>query len=126
MGSAALYRRRRRKVVARVESSCRSCGGALRQAAVLANYKSFVISLMRCEACGATSERKENAHRPSGPSTGGRAQDRDIPRPARHTPTHLIPDPSQAPPAPAPPAKRHKPAKKLQRPFNIRVTRRKP
>jgi hypothetical protein len=49
-----------------VENRCRRCGGDLRQVAVLANYKSFVVILERCADCGATSERKENAHRPSG------------------------------------------------------------
>lgn len=93
-------------------------------AGVLSNYKSFVISLMRCRACEATFELKENAHRP-------REQERDgggAPRPAKARPSRSLPPLPEpryshtAEPTPAP--KRRKPAKKLERPFNIRVTRR--
>jgi hypothetical protein len=108
-----------------VNNSCRRCeNGELREEAIVANYKSFVVSLMRCNACGATFERKENAHRPSEPLRMGRVGDRkDRPRPGRYTPEHLIPDPARAPAAPAPPARRGKLAKRLERPFNIRITR---
>jgi hypothetical protein len=109
-----------------VDNTCRRCGdGELRQAMVLANYKSFVVSLMRCAACGATFERKENAHRPSEqPRRGEVVEGKDRPpRPGRYTPAHLIPDPARAPAALTPPARRGKLAKRLERPFNIRIAR---
>jgi hypothetical protein len=110
---------------------CNRCGGVLRQVAVLANYKSFVISLMRCEQCGATAELKENAHRLSDePRDSGRARRvtrdrsdrRRTSRPARQ------PDrcaDAHAEPEPVEPAPRRPRAKKLVRPFNVRVTPRK-
>ena len=108
-----------------MDNSCRRCGdGELREEAILANYKSFVVSLMRCNACGATFERKENAHRPIEPPRMGVVTERKDrrPSPGRYTPAHLIPDPAQAPAAPAPSARRGKLAKRLERPFNIRIT----
>ncbi len=116
-------------VVTNVEDICRRCGGELRQAAILANYKSFVVSLMRCKECGATVERKENAHRSTEPSQDPRSgtskrANRPSRRP-RHMPAERIPHPTQPREDPAPPPKRNKPAKRLERPFNVRITRRK-
>jgi hypothetical protein len=111
-----------------VDNGCRRCGGELRQAAILANYKSFVVSLMRCAACGATFERKENAHRPaeeSGGQVGGSAGRVGQPRARLRRPrAQQAPDPARAREAPTPPAKRHQPAKRIERPFNVRVIRR--
>lgn len=113
-----------------MEQRCRRCGGELRHMAVLANYKSFVVSLMRCQECGDRVELKENAHRTPSEARGG-------PRPAKAT--EAPPGKRRSNPAPAPadasrarmrartepaPAKRRlKPAKRIERPFNVRITR---
>jgi len=115
-----------------VEGSCRRCGGELRQAAILANYKSFVISLMRCASCGATFERKENAHRPAEKAEPRRERAREQadqppsePKPASDGRRQLVPDPIAPPAQPAEkPRRRLKPANRIDRPFNVRVTRR--
>jgi hypothetical protein len=108
--------------------TCIRCGGSLRQGPILSNYKSFVVSLYTCRDCGATVEHKDNAHRPSDPMGPTPGQRKPSPPPesaaARRTPSWLLPHPERAPePPPAPPAPRRPLAKRLTRPFNIRVTR---
>lgn len=110
-----------------VENECRRCGGALRQGPILSNYKSYVVSLAVCEDCGETVQRTENAHRVGEqPARAGRAAAGSQRRPkvSRHTPAHLMPDPSKAPDDPPAPDAPSKPAKRIERPFNIRVSRR--
>jgi hypothetical protein len=120
-----------------MEDVCGRCGGDLRQVAILSNYKSFAVVLMQCRACGAKVERKENAHRPAERAPRGADPQRDqSARPqkdARRTPpkpwlrpsgSHQAAQPSRrVRGAQAAARPKRSPAKRLERPFNIRVTR---
>jgi hypothetical protein len=110
------------------QGGCRRCGGELRQVAVLANYKSFVVVLMRCAECGEAVERKENAHRPADTTRSRVRRPARQQRPAsagRRDSERVISEPVAVPEAPQPPPRRRlQPATKIERPFNVRVTRR--
>jgi hypothetical protein len=111
-----------------MEDRCSTCGGTLHQVAVLSNYKSFVISLVRCEDCGATAQRKENAHRPAEhrpAGTGRRVEHEPTWRLARRPRPDPTPESAQAA-QPVPDPGPRPAAKRIDRPFNVRVTRRDP